>query len=48
MSLIIFTNLDVVLSPLEEQNYEPVRAVVQELKHKNVPLILLTNNTLQK
>ena len=45
MSLIIFTNLDILLSQLEEQNYEPIISVIQELKHKNIPLILITNNT---
>ncbi|WP_019509503.1 mannosyl-3-phosphoglycerate phosphatase [Pleurocapsa sp. PCC 7319] len=45
MSLIIFTNLDILLPPLEEQNYESVISVIQELKHKNIPLILITDNT---
>ena len=45
MSLIIFTNLDILLPPLEEQNYESVISVIHELKHKNIPLILITNNT---
>ena len=45
MSLIIFTNLDILLSPLEDQNYEPVISVIQELKHNNIPLILITSNT---
>lgn len=45
MSLIIFTNLDILLSQLEEQNYEPIISVIQELKHQDIPLILITNHT---
>ena len=45
MSLIIFTNLDILLPSLEEQNYESVISVIQELKHKNIPLILITSKT---
>ncbi|MDJ0568138.1 MAG: haloacid dehalogenase [Pleurocapsa sp. MO_192.B19] len=45
MSLIIFTSLDKILSPLEEHEYELVMAVAQELQSRSIPLILVTNST---
>lgn len=45
MSLIIFTGLDEILLPLEDDNYRSIEALIDKFQQYNVPLIPVTNRT---
>lgn len=45
MSLIIFTNLDEILLPIGDRDYESVKILLEELRPLKVILVVITNNT---
>ena len=45
MALIIFTGLDGILLPIEENDCEPVAITVKQLQQQHIPLVPVTNNT---